>query len=287
MTTAEALETYDKVAAGLFSKHNRTLKLQSPFEASTLEDVVKQIVKQRSGSDLLKFQDGVQQKGKAFVCTVEDGNLAAIHRLRTYDIDDDSDMCLRDWKIWEAARATTAAPMNFKPMTIQRDAVKKTFLDAALGYNNPIEQLLDEAGVLFHHSRALGAVVSLGTGTREQSFATGDGVNILRYIKKTVGVLKNQTVDTERPHERVKANFKNYPDTYFRFNVPDGAENIGLSHWRKMEELKKLTTDYMNDEAVDQEINKLVDLLSSKKNRELKIGHLCRSSIYKSSGDRR
>lgn len=279
MTTAEAIETYDEVAAALFSVKNRKPSLKSQFKSSTMGDIVKQIVEQRSRSDLLRYQNGDQQKGKAFVCAVEEGELGAIHRFRTYDVQDSSCEWPGDCKVWEAARATTAAPLNLKPMTIQRGTTKKTFVDAALGYNNPTEQLLEEAGDIFHGNRMLGAIVSLGTGTRTLSLASAEDVNNLRYIMGTAAMLKNQTVDTERPHRRLEARFRKHTNTYFRFNLPNGAEEVGLADWKKMGELKKLTTSYVNNEAVNKEINDLVDVLSKKKTAGLTMSHVCRFLI--------
>ncbi|OIW35316.1 hypothetical protein CONLIGDRAFT_53333 [Coniochaeta ligniaria NRRL 30616] len=275
MTTQEALDAYDDVAETLFSRSNRKYLAKSQFKSTTLEDVVKEIVAQRSSSDLLKYQDKDEQKGKAFVCAIDEKELGAIHRLRTYNIDGTSDEGLKDCKVWEAARATTAAPLNFKPMTIQRDSDKTTYIDAALGYNNPVEQLLEEAGNIFHSKRTLGAIVSLGTGTRKLGLASPEDVNGLGYGLSIVATLKNETTDTERPHKRLQAKFKKFPNTYFRFNVPDGADEVKLAEWRKMGELKKLTTDYIGNEAVDQEINDLVEVLSKRKTAGLTLGHIC------------
>jgi predicted acylesterase/phospholipase RssA len=275
MTTQEALETYDEVAETLFSRSNRKISLNAQFKATTLEDVVKQIVARRSGSDLLRSQDAPQHKGKAFVCAIDETELGAVHRLRTYDTNDSSDEWLRDCKVWEAARATTAAPLNFKAMTIQGTSGKKTFVDAALGYNNPVEQLLDEACNLFHRERTVGALVSLGTGTRKMSLANPENVSGAGYIASVAATLKNEATDTERAHQRVKTQLKRCPDTYYRFNVPDAADEVKLAEWKKMGELKGMTMDYVRDEAVDRKIDYLVELLSKKRNPEgLTLKHI-------------
>jgi patatin-like phospholipase/acyl hydrolase len=49
-----------------------------------------------------------------------------------------------DCKIWEAARATSAAPTFFKRIEIGRE---QPFIDGGLGRNNPSRLLLDEAKV--------------------------------------------------------------------------------------------------------------------------------------------
>jgi len=50
-----------------------------------------------------------------------------------------------DIKIWEAARATTAATTFFAPAEIKSRNITSKFLDGGLGANNPSDQLWYEA----------------------------------------------------------------------------------------------------------------------------------------------
>ena len=63
-------------------------------------------------------------------------------------------------KIWEAARATSAAPTFFKRIEIGRE---QPFIDGGMGRNNPSKVVLDEANTLFK-ARPVGCLVSIGTG---------------------------------------------------------------------------------------------------------------------------
>ena len=69
---------------------------------------------------------------------------------------------VKDCKIWEAARATTAGPTFFKPATIG----KHTFIDGGLGNNNPTNRALGEVAHVFPNGR-LACVLSFGTGKSE------------------------------------------------------------------------------------------------------------------------
>lgn len=89
---------------------------------------------------------------------------------------------MKDRKIWEAARATTAAPIYFKGMDISRDAITKSFVGAVLGWNNPSEELLDEAGRVFHKRRKLSAFLSLGTGERPNGLARPEDVGFIPSV---------------------------------------------------------------------------------------------------------
>ena len=66
-----------------------------------------------------------------------------------------------DCFIWEAARATTAAPVFFDPVTLEEDGV--TFTDGGIRDNNPINRVINEAELLWP-GRPIGCVVSIGTG---------------------------------------------------------------------------------------------------------------------------
>jgi predicted acylesterase/phospholipase RssA len=52
-------------------------------------------------------------------------------------------------KIWEAARATSAATTFFKPITIGDE----TFIDGATGANNPVRYMLAEARDVFNNGK--------------------------------------------------------------------------------------------------------------------------------------
>lgn len=69
-------------------------------------------------------------------------------------------------KVWQAARATSAAPTFFTPCEIPELGV---FLDGALGHNNPTNEALDELDVLIKEDpefkdRNIDCIVSIGTG---------------------------------------------------------------------------------------------------------------------------
>jgi len=68
----------------------------------------------------------------ALASNVSDGN-TAVH-LRTYNVGPDVPAQYNDWEIWEAARATSAAPAFFE--SFERDG--KRFVDGGVGFNNPI-----------------------------------------------------------------------------------------------------------------------------------------------------
>ena len=56
---------------------------------------------------------------------------------------------VEDCTIWQAARATTAAPTFFKPVTIGN----QTFIDGGMAHNNPTSLALREVARVFPNRR--------------------------------------------------------------------------------------------------------------------------------------
>ena len=71
----------------------------------------------------------------------------------------DEDPIVEDCTIWQAARATTAAPTFFKPAIIGN----QTFIDGGMAHNNPTSLALREVARVFPNAR-LAYVLSFGTG---------------------------------------------------------------------------------------------------------------------------
>jgi predicted acylesterase/phospholipase RssA len=68
--------------------------------------------------------------------------------------------------IWQAARATCAAPTFFKEMFIDNPLPGITYVDGGLGYNNPSEVALDEARRIWPTSKQF-CLVSVGAGRQK------------------------------------------------------------------------------------------------------------------------
>jgi len=73
------------------------------------------------------------------VCALR-GEKRSLISFRNYLLEGKTDL---QPKIWEAARATSAATLFFDPITIGR--FNQTFVDGAGGHNNPVEAIYGEA----------------------------------------------------------------------------------------------------------------------------------------------
>ena len=279
MSTQEALDAYDTFSSRIFSKRNRKKTpdhgLTQMYKATKLEKTVKELVAQHS--DGVKMADSRQlnERGRSFVCAKFQDEHRMTTCFRTYPVQHDQYSHI---DIWEAARATTAAPLYFKPMTITNsDGLPRRFIDGAIGCNNPSERLLEEADLLYGKRRKLGCVVSLGTGDKPQELReTASGIQgTLSWGLSLALVMKEITVDCEETHARVKKKFENFPHAYFRFNVAGGAVDIKLEDWDKIGLLKERTNAYLQSDDAEKMINNLVKvLLQESPNRGLTLGHI-------------
>lgn len=150
---------------------------------------------------------------------------------------------LNKTKIWEAARATSAATSFFDPITIGSE----TFVDGATGANNPIQELMIEAYNLWSKKRPswriednLQCVVSIGTGMPSLK-PFGDK---LWDVPQTLLAI---ATDTERTAEK----WQRSHDTLFkekrafRFNVISGLEDIALEESKRQGDILAATKRYI------------------------------------------
>jgi predicted acylesterase/phospholipase RssA len=160
-------------------------------------------------------------------------------------------------KIWEAARATSAAPTFFKRIVIGN---KQPFIDGGLGCNNPSKLVLSEAKAVFP-THQIGCLVSIGTGQ-------GNIIGIKRpgFFQQIVPIdviqaLKAISTDCEATHEEMLLLFANSPNTYFRLNVEHGMEGIELSEWEKLPNVDAHTLHYLRKKEVYEKVTLVMNAI--------------------------
>ncbi|KAL0967188.1 hypothetical protein UPYG_G00248920 [Umbra pygmaea] len=124
-------------------------------------------------------------------------------------------------KMWQAIRASSAAPGYFQEFTLGKDLHQ----DGGLLINNPTALAIHECKLLWPHS-PLQCVVSLGTGRYE---TTGKNSTTYTSLKAKLTNVISSATDTEEVHTMLDALLP--PDTYFRFN-PYLSEDIPLDESR-------------------------------------------------------
>ncbi|KAK5997022.1 Intracellular membrane-associated calcium-independent phospholipase A2 gamma-like protein [Cladobotryum mycophilum] len=257
MTVTECIREYEQLSASVFTKRRHRLnwkgQLQGRFDHEALEDGIKTLLKRVSISEdeLLKETDGAPQC-KVFVSTMRQ-EISDIVNFTSYYSPTWGASMLDRVRIWEAARATSAATSFFEPCVIDG----KSFVDGATGANNPIHQLWAEASSIYgdhdggtwkleDHLRCL---VSIGTGTPSSKPFGPDMKEVAASLRAIATSAESvaQTFEREHPHLVNKG-------VYFRFNVTNGLQGIGLEEANRLREIEALTSNYCASPAVTKNI---------------------------------
>ncbi|XP_036926506.1 calcium-independent phospholipase A2-gamma isoform X2 [Sturnira hondurensis] len=164
------------------------------------------------------------------------------------------------YKMWQAIRASSAAPGYFAEYALGNDLHQ----DGGLLLNNPSALAMHECKCLWPDV-PLECIVSLGTGRYES-----DVKNTMTYtsLKTKLSNVINSATDTEEVHVMLDGLLP--PDTYFRFN-PVMCENIPLDESRneKLDQLQLEGLRYI--ERNEEKMKKLAKILSQEKTTLQKI----------------
>ena len=175
-------------------------------------------------------------------------------------------------QIWEAARATSAAPQYFAPIIID----KTRFVDGGFGTNNPTFEAFNELSQSKADSPLGPLVISIGSGTgrRHSSFKPSRvKPNIVSSLYSAINI----ATGTQRVHEEMSVIAREGKFEYFRFEVDEGLEDILLDSWsvRKTDGIKSFetitritskTTQYLQRQDVQKELRRCAQLLVNRLN---------------------
>ncbi|KAJ7109046.1 acyl transferase/acyl hydrolase/lysophospholipase [Mycena crocata] len=236
MSIEQAIECYDALSREVF-RRSKFLG-DGKYSATTLETVIKKIVKERTGDSETSLLDDGALGGqcKIFVCAMSAHNLDAKKAVLFRSYESPKEVQIPS-TIWQAARATSATPAFFERVFIGPPTRREPFIDGGLGQNNPAEQVLSEAEVIFP-TRKLRCLVSIGTG----QLGTIE-VSTPNLVGKEV--LVAMATDCEDTAERMVKHFRDRPKTYFRFNVDRGLQMVTLDAWDQMDKVSAHTRHYM------------------------------------------
>jgi predicted acylesterase/phospholipase RssA len=176
--------------------------------------------------------------------------------------------------IWEAARATSAAPTFFERIYIGDEGMKEEFIDGGLGCNNPVRCLVEEAAKEFGPNGKVNCIVSIGTGKPMVSGFKAPGFLQRAVPSALIHVLKNMATDSEAEALRMEGRFRNCPGLYHRLNVEHGLQMVSLEEWEKLGEVRTHTKAYLNDNTVSREIDAIVDALVGRSSAAFPLGPL-------------
>ncbi|KAG9733973.1 hypothetical protein KCU73_g10901, partial [Aureobasidium melanogenum] len=154
--------------------------------------------------------------------------------------------------IWQAARATSAAPTSFERLEIGTNE----FIDGGMGSNNPSKALLNETQRLFRqdHDRTLACIISIGTGVPKRiDLAKLNGFG-LTYIKDLVKALSGMATNCQEITEEMTAVFKATPSVYICFDVEQGLQDVRMNSYEDLNIIRANSQSYLMKDAQQEKL---------------------------------
>ncbi|KAF4461421.1 kinesin [Fusarium albosuccineum] len=262
MSVAECIEEYQQLSPQVFTKTRSPVswkaKVQGRYDHVALEKGIKDLLRHRGleEDELMKEGDG-DPRCKTFVCAMSQQTSKVIlfpsYNTKTWDT-----TMLNRVRIWEAARATSAASSFFEPLDIDG----RVFADGATGANNPVYELWSEAlEVLFNGDEnqrlnSLGCILSIGTGVPSlKSFRDS--------IPELAKAIKSIAIESEEKSNMFQGHFPSLcaEGLYFRFNVIQGLNRVGLGEADKLGDIDAYTDHYCNSPQTARQIESCAEIL--------------------------
>ena len=277
MTVSEGLELYRTVGDTLFGKKRSSIPLMTKYHHQPLEKAVRDIVAKRCHEhegcdgndwfpwDLEHLEEVVAHKipydvREPRVCqsccltATHDEKVSVGYLLRSYPhyYGEDTPNWITTYnqgadklRIWEVARATSAAPFYFDMLKAVVDDTEMFFKDGGIRENNPSGAALSEFHALYEPIgiKSPAIMLSVGTGkpdTSADGFApTLPGIlgrlpGLSKFFEKRA-VIQNLLIkytEGEKQHFNMREYAHGEHLWYKRLNVSSGLEYLMLDDWK-------------------------------------------------------
>jgi uncharacterized protein len=165
-----------------------------------------------------------------------------------------------DYFMWQAARATSAAPTYFPPFLLkpkEPSAADKSLLDGGVFANNPAMCGLADAYKMYGEHELQYLVVSIGTGNDDVRFAYSEvkGRGLLRWAIPVLKVVFDGVSDT------VDYEAEEMGDEYYRFQEDQVVEELDDASPEAVQRLLAAADDLIAKR--DSDLEELARLLKS------------------------
>lgn len=266
MSVSECIVEYQKLSTSVFTKCQHRVniwkrELQGRFDHKALEAGDKDLLRRRGldENELLR-EPGGNPRCKTFICTMRQ-ETSDIMIFPSYYSPTWGKPPLDSVRIWEAARATSAATSFFDPLEING----RFYVDGATGANNPIYELWAEASSVYtlydgwRLDDHLECLVSIGTGAQSKKPFGSGLVEVAAALKAIATESEAIAEQFQRQHVPLVGN-----STLFRFNVIDGLQGIGLEDADRLGEIEASTDRYCATVSVKQQVQACASRLREK-----------------------
>ncbi|MCJ1394320.1 hypothetical protein MMC18_007198 [Xylographa bjoerkii] len=269
MNIDDCITDYESLGNEVFG-HSRWVHLRSPlfwprdkYNHKTLEKVIHGVVNRRVPR-VASFPGGRnfaydEKRCRTIVVSYQKRTEEGIEKpylFRTYKnlhkslpnspesaLDRNPDLA-HDIPIWDVGRATSAAPSYFEPAVI--DGLE--YVDGGFGANNPSREAYREVRRMNNNSaRAIGILVSIGTGLNQSSSRFKDRTGLSKYLNFVDGLsrylnyvnfMKKWATDAEHTHQDMLYDSRNIFE-YCRLNVVEGIGTMKLDEWKTRGKLRR------------------------------------------------
>ena len=192
-----------------------------------------------------------------FVCAADRHTKDTV-RLRSYGLSHEQGMRAN---ICQVALATSAAATFFDSVSIG----DRSFADGGLGANNPVDEVEGEASNIWCSETGdlkpiVKCFISIGTGNPgKKPFED----SMVKFLANTVVDIATETENTEK---KFIARWARHFDEkkYFRFNVEQGLQAIGLDEYKKKGAIEAATEGYLTHTAQKFRVRDCIQNLSLK-----------------------
>ncbi|THY96535.1 hypothetical protein D6C93_04726 [Aureobasidium pullulans] len=248
MTVDECIDAYLALMGPIFAPGwaswaplGMKLNIRSKYNTPELEKGIKKLVESKLGNEDELLWDDRPDACKVGVIAMHGENAEKVV-LSSYRKKKASAGLDQTIKIWEAARATSAATSFFDPIIIGR--FKQRFHDGATGANNPVNLLWREALREFagddnvRLQAELQCLISLGTGQPDEQEWTTKATDVINRLKE----FATETATTATIFEDNHATLRD--KHYFRFD-PQGVGGIMLDDPERKNVIVTRTESYL------------------------------------------
>ncbi|EUC57784.1 calcium-independent phospholipase A2-gamma, partial [Rhizoctonia solani AG-3 Rhs1AP] len=243
MPVQSAIESYASLAKNVFSEKKRYGS--GSFKTTRLKESLRKIIQHATGDpneSMLEHQQTIEQcKTLVFAMSKHNMRAAIPTAFRSYPVASNTGP---NCPIWQTLCATVAHPDLFKSFDIGDPPLNRSFVDAGVGCNNPLAHVLTEVKALYP-DRYVSSITSIGTGhTRTIQIPN---TSLLRHLLPIPAIVAMKAIatDTERVAEDMARRFNSTNGVYFRLNVDQGMQDVGMDGWEQLSEVLEHTSAYM------------------------------------------
>ena len=274
MTVDEAIDAYEKLSRAIFGS-KRSKFHDGKFSKATFESVIKSVVASKVGDENAKMREHEDPRCKSFVCTVSAKSVPNTRLFRSYRVSGSNEY---NCAIYEAARATCAAPTYFERVMIGPQGLEEEFFDGGLGSNNPIMEMHREAERVFDSNSKVSCLLSIGTGARNPIGIKRSGLFGRAIPMDLIKGFKKMALSSEQRASEMDRKYAQIQGLYFRLNVEHGLESIKLADWEQLGVVRTHTHTYLQSRGIPEEINAIAGALIGqliRGNQDYTLAHLC------------